>query len=153
MAVVETPSLPRPGEIIRYEFRKSRLGSSAHGPLRLVQWNIERGYQLNAIVHELEQLDADVICLQELDIGCKRSHGVNTALEIAKALRLCCVFVCEFVEVDDKCRRPLDGGGGVHGNAILSKYDIVSPRPLLHQYQPFHWEINGKLKNEPRLGR
>lgn len=43
-----------------------------------MQWNIERGYKLEEIVKELKQIDADVIALQEVDIGCERSLSVDT---------------------------------------------------------------------------
>lgn len=35
-------------------------------------------YELKKIVEELKQLDADVIALQEIDIGCERSGSVDT---------------------------------------------------------------------------
>ncbi len=42
------------------------------------QWNIERGYKLDAVIAELRAIDADVIALQEIDIGCDRSGGEDT---------------------------------------------------------------------------
>jgi endonuclease/exonuclease/phosphatase family metal-dependent hydrolase len=43
-----------------------------------LQWNIERGYQLAGIIEELRSIDADVISLQEVDVGCERSGGADT---------------------------------------------------------------------------
>lgn len=43
-----------------------------------MQWNIERGYKLEEIVKELKNIDADVIALQEVDIGCERSLSIDT---------------------------------------------------------------------------
>ncbi len=43
-----------------------------------VQWNIERGYQLPGIIEELKHIDADIISLQEVDVGCERSGSVDT---------------------------------------------------------------------------
>ena len=43
-----------------------------------VQWNIERGYQLAGIIEELRSIDADIISLQEVDVGCERSGGADT---------------------------------------------------------------------------
>ncbi len=42
------------------------------------QWNIERGYQLAAVVAALQAIDADVVALQEVDIGCDRSGNADT---------------------------------------------------------------------------
>ena len=43
-----------------------------------IQWNIERGYKLAAVIAELAACNADVIALQEVDIGCDRSGGEDT---------------------------------------------------------------------------
>lgn len=45
-----------------------------------LQWNIERGYELNAVIDQLQQLDADIIALQEVDIGCERSGWEDTGV-------------------------------------------------------------------------
>jgi hypothetical protein len=82
--------LPPPSTVIQRDYRsattrlaavsewgRSSLPAAATGgggQVRLVQWNIERGYQLQAIVHQLRHLDADVIALQEIDVGCVHSH-------------------------------------------------------------------------------
>lgn len=38
-----------------------------------MQWNIERGYKFDEIVQTLKILDADILLLQEIDVGCDRS--------------------------------------------------------------------------------
>ena len=147
--------------------------------LRLVQWNIERGYQLDRIVQLLQELKPDICCLQEVDIGCLRTDGVDTVERIATALGMNAIFVPEFMELDDielvhgqeeagkketgqedarkkaaRKRSPRDAGGnGLHGNAILSRWKIHEYRMLTHRYQPFHWERDGHTKGEPRKGR
>jgi hypothetical protein len=74
-----------------------------------VQFNIERGYEtkrvrvmllaaahtLFQIIALLRKLDADVVSLQEIDIGCERSGNVDTGLVIAQALGLNYLFSCE----------------------------------------------------------
>ncbi|CAG8505082.1 3760_t:CDS:2 [Paraglomus brasilianum] len=61
-------------------------------------------------------------------------------------------FVCEFIEIESEKRHDRDQGGGVHGNAIFSKYD-VDFRVLDHKHQPFNWEKDCDKLNEPRKGR
>lgn len=51
-----------------------------------VQWNIERGYQLAGIIEELRRIDADILSLQEVDVGCDRSGGVDTGATPAPGL-------------------------------------------------------------------
>lgn len=43
-----------------------------------LQWNIERGYKLPEIIAELRKINADVIALQEIDVGCERSGNADT---------------------------------------------------------------------------
>jgi hypothetical protein len=43
-------------------------------------------------------------------------------------------------------------GGGVHGNAILTKYDFVHTRALVHATQPFDWNLHGNQYGQPRHG-
>jgi len=63
--------LPKPGGIIQHDFRRNK-SSASRNKLKVVQWNIERGYQLEGIINELKSLDADIIGLQEIDIHCER---------------------------------------------------------------------------------
>ena len=64
-------NFPKPGEIIQYDFRNSSstTPSTNRKGIRFIQWNIERGYKLQSIIEILKKTDADVICLQEIDIG------------------------------------------------------------------------------------
>ncbi|KAI7899405.1 uncharacterized protein BX663DRAFT_521629 [Cokeromyces recurvatus] len=148
---MSSPSLPSPGEIVIYDYRpkdKPIVGES----LKVLQWNIERNYESEAIIETIQDLDPDVILLQEVDIYCKRSGNRDHMQELCKALQLLGCFVCEFEELDSSVRRLRDTGGGVHGNAILSKHD-VDFRVLEHRKNAFNWEKNGILLREPRKGQ
>jgi hypothetical protein len=85
----EMVTLTPPGDIFRVDYRNEKVlkhhgdHSSAPKPLKLLQWNIERGYQLPGIIEELRKIDADVISLQEVDVLCERSGGVDTGILIA----------------------------------------------------------------------
>lgn len=57
----------------------------------------------------------------QVDWGCERSHGADIGVAIAMALGLNYLFLCEFEELHSPLRDPRAQGGGVHGNAILSK--------------------------------
>ena len=101
---------------MRHDFRPPRTQTAAaarEGSTRVVTWNIERGYCLEALIQELHGLDADILLLQaralsmrtharayrpaiahvlrvpglsqEIDIGCERSGGVDTGVAIARA--------------------------------------------------------------------
>lgn len=147
------------GDIIVVDFRppesRGRADAASGGcgapSLRCVQWNIERGYELDKVIALLLHQDADIIALQELDIGCDRSFSRDCVREIASALKMKCAFYVEFEELRSPLRSPQAQGGGVHGNAILSRYDF-SPYVVSHSYHPLNWTADGHSLLEPRRG-
>ncbi|KAJ2903232.1 hypothetical protein GGI21_004455, partial [Coemansia aciculifera] len=59
--------LALPGQLVAYDYRDSTTHTEAveiPRPLRVVQWNIERGYQLETVIATLKELDADILCIQ-----------------------------------------------------------------------------------------
>ncbi len=126
--------------------------------MRIVSWNIERGYHPHAIVKQLQDLKADVYLLYELDRGNKRTHGVDMFTMIKEGLGLAGEYVREFKEIDSVWRRiiPWGGpGGGEIGNAIFSRYSILNyhsielptQSPLIYQRTTLIPELF-----QPRLG-
>lgn len=102
----------------------------------------------------LTELNADILCIQEIDIGCHRSgHDRDHFLEICKSQGLYGGFVPEFWELEHPGRKDRDQGGGVHGNAILSRWPVNGFRVLDHVHHAYEWERDGLKLNEPRLGR
>lgn len=150
----------QPGDIILIDYRNNDgalLNNSQleeKRPLKLVQWNIERNYKLELIIQKLKDLDADILCIQEVDIGVTRSGGVNGFEEIAMALKMAGAFVVEFIELEHPCRAANDqGGNGLHGNAIFSKYSLKDAYAIIHKHQPVNWEVEGQSMKEPRKGQ
>ncbi|KAG0205947.1 hypothetical protein BGX28_002539 [Mortierella sp. GBA30] len=128
--------------------------SKLHRPIRCLQWNIERNYKPAEILATLTEIDADILCIQEIDIGCHRSgHERDHFLEICRSQGLYGGFVPEFWELEHPGRKDRDQGGGVHGNAILSKWPVNGFRVLDHVHHAYEWERDGLKLNEPRLGR
>jgi endonuclease/exonuclease/phosphatase family metal-dependent hydrolase len=165
------------------------------GPsLRLVEWNIERGLELDDIkllmtdkkaflakVHsevasgkdtekptdeELsKQMDllqsADVIVLNELDWGMKRTNYQAVVKELADTLKMNWAYGVEFVEVDPKVlgtqsfsnvkneteRKELEQLFsvdknlvlGLHGTAILSRYPLRDVKLIPFKHQAYDW--------------
>lgn len=99
MARVPPPEpLPAPGQCVCHDFRDSSetarhiTAAKERGSLRMITFNIERGYQLDRIIQQLKQVDVDVLSLQEIDIHCERSQWKDIGVEIAKALKLNYMF-------------------------------------------------------------
>lgn len=202
-------SLPKPGEIIIYDYTDNTVpkrAATVDFEVKAVQWNIERAYKLDEIIdllkdgitsqedskefksikriprrntttttttttinnnntdnnlnnnskknfHSLAYSDFDVMAIQEFDIGCARSDYRNSAQEMARALKMRCIFLCEFEELySDKLRSKRDQGGGVHGNGILTWWDVERVEVIEH-CEIFAWERDGEKLNEPRRGK
>lgn len=155
--------------------------------LRIVQWNIEEGIEYEAvnaafsdprrfakllgssagsqdrkkILQEVALLkQADVIVLNEVDWGMKRTDYRNVAADLATALRMNYAYGVEFVEVDPialgteafeevsaEDRRKLETQiavdkaryRGLHGSAILSRFPLENVRLQPFENQPHDW--------------
>ena len=158
--------------------------------VRVVQWNVERGLEYDAIrlaftdaagfaklldptlyprggekrnlvlqqVRLLKQ--ADVIVLNEVDFGMRRTDYRNVAADLASALRMNYAYGVEFVEVDpialglEKFEElsPADRAElvseisvdparyrGLHGTAILSRFPLENVRLEPFEHQPHDW--------------
>src|SRR5215213_1435289 len=165
--------------------------------LRIVEWNIERGLEYDAIRSAftdparfaklidsteyprgssqrkliLQQIalmkQADVIVLNEVDWGMKRTDYRNVAADLAAALEMNYAYGVEFVEVDpialglEKFEELSEKDAaelaqeikvdqkryrGLHGTAILSRFSLENVRLQPFEHQPHDWykeEIEG----------
>jgi endonuclease/exonuclease/phosphatase family metal-dependent hydrolase len=117
-----------------------------------VNWNIDRGVQLRSIIDFLEDANADILILQEVDINARRTNRLNIAQEIARKLRLNYVFGREFVELTQDS----ETSPAYHGQATLSRWRISNPRLIRFQQQSNFWRPRWYLPNtkpfQERLG-
>jgi len=120
--------------------------------LRIVDWNIERGQQLQGITDFLASANADILMLQEVDVNARRTHRLNIAEEIARKLGMNYVFGREFEELVQGSKN----SPAYHGQATLSKWPILNPRLIRFSKQSHFWQPHWFLpKIEPfqeRLG-
>ena len=103
--------------------------------MNIVSYNIQFGrgldrkIDLNRICKSIDR--ADIICLQEVDVGWLRSGGVDQAKAIAEILpNYYTVFGSSF-DVDDSVKNPdgtITNRRRQHGDMILSHWPIVSSR-------------------------
>src|SRR5271165_3817730 len=103
--------------------------------IRVVDWNIDRGLQLNDIIEFLADAKADLIILQEVDINARRTHRLNVAQEIAQKLQMNYVFGREFQELTQGSR----SSPAYHGQATLSRWPLSNPRILRFKKQSNFW--------------
>jgi endonuclease/exonuclease/phosphatase family metal-dependent hydrolase len=158
--------------------------------VRVVQWNIERGIEYDAIRAALTNAtqfaklidpaayprsskdrklilqqvallkQADVIVLNEVDWGMKRTDYRHVVADLATALRMNYAYGVEFVEVDPialgteefeevseedraklKTEISVDKSRyrGLHGSAILSPFPLENVRLQPFEHQPHDW--------------
>lgn len=143
--------MPAP-EIIAENFAPFRWLCWPRNSIRVVDWNIERGLQLPAILEFLAQADADILLLQEVDVNARRTQRLNIAREIARKLRMNYVFGREFVELTQGSNT----NPAWHGQATLSRWKISRPRVIHFRRQSNFWKPHWFLpRHEPfqeRLG-
>lgn len=94
--------------------------------LRVLSYNIHRAIGLDRrfrpqrIAKILAHHDADIVLLQEVDVGVPRSRGLDLAQELADRLG----YPHHAVGLNVKLRE------GMYGNATLSRYPIVNERNI-----------------------
>lgn len=94
--------------------------------LRILSYNIHRAigvdrrFRPERIATVLAHYDADIVLLQEVDVGAPRSRGLNLARELAELGN----YPYYAVGLNVKLRK------GMYGNATLSRYPIVRERNI-----------------------
>ncbi len=137
--------------------------SSAVSRLRILSWNIGHGHDPERIADTIAAIAPDIACLQEVDWGCVRSGGRDVLRILAERTGMLGLFGIEFFELDDARRRHGLAGGGVTGNALLTR---LRPSAALRIELPaaLDWEsdnvdpalpsrVRRQIRREPRLGR
>ncbi len=150
--------------------------------LRIADWNIHRGYNINEIKEILtnpatyekkiisnvkprdrerfkEELNtfatADIICLSEVDIGMPRTKYKNIASELSDSLEWDYAYATEYIELGPLfLKQEVDElqYKGLHGNVILSKFPIVSAK-VIRIPEQYDWYRNEVTKKQPPLER
>jgi endonuclease/exonuclease/phosphatase family metal-dependent hydrolase len=104
--------------------------------LGVVDWNIDRGQQLPAVIDFLASANADILILQEADLNARRTRRLNIAEEIARKLQMNYVFGREFQELVQGS----EASPAYHGQATLSKWPISNPRLIRFSRQSHFWQ-------------
>ena len=139
-------------DIVTGNFAPHRRIVSDPKSLRIVNWNIERGQQLQGVADFLVGVNVDILILQEVDLNARRTHRLNIAETIARKLEMNYVFGREFQELVQGSK----DSPAYHGQATLSKWPISEPRLIRFSRQSHFWNPHWFLPNiEPfqeRLG-
>jgi endonuclease/exonuclease/phosphatase family metal-dependent hydrolase len=127
--------------------------------MRILVWNIERGYYPAALAKEIQRLSPDLALISEVDRDNRRTNNHDIFSMIAEALKMPGEFAQEFEEIDSIWRRiiPTGGpGGGLHGNAVYSNRKLLNYRVIaLPTCEPLSWQGKTIIPElfEPRRGQ
>lgn len=146
---------------------------------RIDKSKIKNEKELNLILKQRERLaTADIIVLQEMEIGIKRSDYLNAAAELAKTLNMNYTYGAQYLEIDpvqlgiekilledgqfDKEAADFysvnsDLYKGVFGSAVLSRYPIKRVTLFPLDSQGYDWYFEEKentsfLEKSRRIG-
>jgi endonuclease/exonuclease/phosphatase family metal-dependent hydrolase len=136
--ILERPDPPTHEEIlalvpeIHVIERDNSLAAETPGPpLCVLCWNGERG---RFVLEKSPIPSAQIYLLNEMDVGMARTDNIHTIRELAQRLGLNYVFAVEFLELTKgephERAAPCENERGLHGNAILTGYEIHRPRLL-----------------------
>jgi endonuclease/exonuclease/phosphatase family metal-dependent hydrolase len=114
-------------------------GAPTAEALHVVHWNVLHGLQFDAIAAALqnspELAPADLITLNEVDVGLSRSGSRHVAFDLAARLGLHAAWAAQFLELDGGANRgnapqPHQPGECWFGLALLSRFPIAAPRRI-----------------------
>lgn len=170
--------LPRPEQTDLSDFQKwldldriyikgglpEHVGSNNRSTIRIVSWNIDRGNKPARIAETLAGLKPDVACLQEVDWGNRRTGSLDVLQYLAERSGMLGLYGIEFHEVDSPDRPARFDGGGVSGNALLTRLEPVSSfrveLPVCLDWQRgaaadgrLPGALRRRIRREPRIGR
>jgi endonuclease/exonuclease/phosphatase family metal-dependent hydrolase len=117
-----------------------RSTAQSNSTIRVMTWNIHHGegmdkrVDIERIAKLIRQEGADVVALQEVDKGVDRTQRRDLSAEIAALTHMSVVFSNNYAFQ-----------GGEYGNAILSRYPVLSTENL-HYQKVNETEQRGLLK-------
>lgn len=131
--------------------RRSSLLLTPHS-IRVVDWNIDRGLRLSAVVEFLAAIKAELVLLQEVDLNARRTQCLDIAKEIAQQLQMNYVFGREFGELSQGTKT----SPAYQGQATLSRWPLSNARVIRFREQSKFWRPRWYLPRSPifqeRLG-
>lgn len=117
----------------------------ARRPIRVVDWNIERGLKLAGVMEFLERQQPDLCILQEVDLNAKRTGRRDLAHDLAARFGFNYVFGIEFEELSQGS--PAERA--FSGQAVLARCRIGRPRILRFSAQSGIWRPRWFLPHWP----
>jgi len=109
------------------------VSTCASGAVSVGAWNVERCKRIEESADLIQAQQIQILLATELDYGMARSGQHHTTRDLAARLDMGYIFGVEFVElgigdfVETKLFSGQENLGGLHGNAILSRFPMNNP--------------------------
>ncbi len=114
--------------------------------LRVMSWNIDRGYHLDQVANTLLHESTDLCLLQEVDWGTTRVAGADVGAELARRTHLGLTYAIEFEELSQERSSP-----AYIGQATLTRLPIRRSRVLRFENQSGFWKPRSWLPSSMPL--
>jgi len=118
-------------------------------PVRVLNWNIDWGLMLPAVMDFISRQRPDICILQELDLNARRTSRLDVADFLAAHLDFNYVFGVEFEELSQGSKTD----PAFHGQAVLARCHILESRILRFSQQSDFWDPHWFLPKWPVLQR
>ena len=136
---------------------------AAPATIRILTWNIGRGYEPARIAEAIAAINPDIACLQEVDWGNARTGSLDVLQFLADRSGMLGLYGVEFLELESHRRSARLAGGGATGNALLTRFAPASafridlPSALDWEYGETNptlpASLRWRMRREPRIGR
>jgi endonuclease/exonuclease/phosphatase family metal-dependent hydrolase len=103
--------------------------------IRVMSWNIDRGYHFDRLAETMLHEPADLYLLQEVDWGTSRLEGADVGAELAHRTHLDLSYAIEFEELSQE-----HGSPAYIGQATLTRLPIRRSRVLRFEHQSGFWK-------------
>jgi endonuclease/exonuclease/phosphatase family metal-dependent hydrolase len=104
--------------------------------IKILNWNIERGLKLPAILDFTRSQGPDICLFQEVDLNARRTGRRNIADVLAASLEFNYAFGIEFEELSQGSKTER----AFQGQAVLARSSILEPRILRFSRQSHIWD-------------
>jgi len=132
----------------------SQMGFTAADPsihVNVLDWNIDRGYNLDKIADVIRSQKTDIAILQEVDLNARRTARADVAKELAQRLGFQYAFGKAWQEVNQGS----SDNPAYQGQATLSRFKILNQRVVNFSHQTGFWKPQPYLPSwfpQRRLG-
>ncbi|HXR76889.1 MAG TPA: endonuclease/exonuclease/phosphatase family protein [Bryobacteraceae bacterium] len=117
--------------------------------VRVISWNIDRGYHLDRVIDTLRKERPSICLLQEVDLHDRRTGNRDIARQVAQTLHYNYAYGIAFEELSQRVK----GQPAFQGQATLATTPIIESRVLRFAHQSNFWRPHAIIPDIPLFQR